>query len=734
MEHASLDNQLRYTGLDIIGNAPWGTHFCNFFHSKNDLLETLVPYFKAGLENNEFCLWITSDPVTVDDALASLRNGIPHLDQYLTSEAIEVLPHAEWYLKDGVFDPKRVVNGWNEKLDAALARGHEGMRVNGNEAWLERHVWKDFIEYERELNKSINGKRMIVLCTYPLAKCNGADVLDVAQVHEMAAAMRNGEWEIVEKQELKRSKAELIKLKDEVKKLVEERSNELMQALQEAKFSAERFSRVFHLNSFLPMVLSEYDDGRYIEVNASFTDLFGFTHDEVIGKTVRDLNVWVDPGQRDTFVATIKQGGIVKNAEVKLKTKHGKILDVRFSMIVIPMNDGPKVLSMALDCTEQKIAERMLRKSEQNLDILINSSPGEIWLASRDLKLVKSNKAFFNSLKKLTNIEISEGDPLIAPGLPEETKELWERLYNQALMGENVVHINHVVEPDGSELYNEIGLNPVKDEDHNIIGIGCFSNDITELIQFRKSLEQKVSIRTQELQKALKKEKELTAWKARFGSMVSHEFRLPLATIKNTANYVRKHKNRITPESLSNKIGIVLEQANLMSRMVDDLLTLGRADENKMEVTKRKVEIRSFFELLKNDMEEMDNGSHTIVCHFDFKQKYIDADDDLLRNIFVNLLSNAIKFSPGKSQVWVFARDLGENVRIEIKDEGIGISETDLLKIFEPFQRGQNSKGIKGTGLGLSIVKKAIDLIGGTIEVVSKPGNGSTFAVTIPVK
>lgn len=734
MEHSELENQLRCTGIDVIGAAPWGTHFCNFFHSKQDLLETLVPYFKAGLESNEFCLWITSDPVSVDDALTSLRNRIPLLEQYLSSHALEVLPHAEWYLKDGVFDPKHVIDGWNEKLSQALARGHEGMRVNGNEAWLERHVWKDFIEYERALNNSLSGKRMLVLCTYPLEKCNGADVLDVAYAHEMAAAMRNGKLEIVEKPELKRSKAEISKLKEEVEKLVEERSSQLMRALQEVKSSAERFSRLFHLNPFLPMVLSEFDDGRYIEVNASFADLCGFTRDEVIGKTVRQLDFWVDPTQRDAFVATIKQGGVVKNAEVKLKAKSGKLLDVRFSMICIPMNDGQKILSMALDLTDQKIAERRLRESEQNLDILINSSPGEIWLVSTDLKLVKANKAFFKSLKRFTNMDIAEGDPLIAPGLPDEMKQLWDRLYGQALAGENVVHINHIVGPGSLEFYREIGLNPVRGENNIIIGIGCFSNDITELIQFRKSLEAKVALRTQELQKALEKEKELTAWKARFASMVSHEFRLPLATIKNTANYLRKYKSRLAPESLSDKIALVVEQADLMIRMTEDLLVLGRADENKIAVVRRKVELRSFFESLKQGMEEIHTGSHTIVFHFDFEHKYIDADDDLLRNIFVNLLSNAIKFSPGKSHVWVGIHDLGEKLRIEVKDEGIGIPEADLVKIFEPFERGTNATGIQGTGLGLSIVKKAVDLMGGTIDVFSKPGEGSVFSVTIPVR
>lgn len=733
MKSTNIENQPRFTGIDVIGNAPWGTHFCSFYYSKQDMLAMLVPYFKAGLENNEFCLWITSDPVSVDDALASLGNAIPLLDQYLMSNALEVLPHADWYLKDGVFDPNRVIDGWDEKLNKALARGHVGMRVNGNEAWLERQVWKDFIDYEHELNNSIIGKQMIVMCTYPLDKCSGADVLDVAHVHDMAAAMRNGQWEIVEKPQLKRTKAEIEKLKDEVEKLADERNVQLTQALQDLKVSAERFSRLFHLNPFIPMVLSELDDGRYIEVNASFTDVFGFTPDEVIGKTVTEFDFWVSPVQRDTFVANIKQGGMVKNAEVKLKAKNGKILDVRFSMIAIQMNDGPKMLSMALDFTEQKVAESMLSESEQNLDILINSSPGEIWLASKDLRLVKANKAFFKRISKTIDAEIKEGDPLIMSALNEETKKLWEKLYNQALLGDNIVHIESVIEPDGAELYIEVRLNPVRSEENSIIGIGCFSNDITELIQFRKSLELKVSLRTEELQKALEKERELTVWKARFASMVSHEFRIPLATIKNTANYLRKYRNRQTPDSLSHRAGIVLEQVDHMTRMMEDLLVLGRADENKIAITKRKVEVRSFFESLKNDMLEFDNGSHEIVCEFDFERKYIEADDDLLRNVFVNLLSNAIKFSPGRSRVWVHVHVLGEHLRIEIKDEGIGISEDELAQIFEPFERGKNANGIQGTGLGLSIVKKAVDLMGGVIDVASEPGNGSLFSVTIPV-
>src|SRR2546425_13132674 len=87
---------------------------------------------------------------------------------YTTLFRSEIVPHQEWYLERGIFDSHRVINGWNEKLDEALSRGYEGVRVHGNEAWLTERDWKNFVGYERRLNEVLANKRMIVLCTYPL--------------------------------------------------------------------------------------------------------------------------------------------------------------------------------------------------------------------------------------------------------------------------------------------------------------------------------------------------------------------------------------------------------------------------------------------------------------------------------------------------------------------------------------------------------------------------------------
>ncbi|MBA4349264.1 MAG: histidine kinase, partial [Thermodesulfovibrio sp.] len=107
-----MEKKLRKTGVDSIGDVPWGTHLCQFYNNKKDLIDILVPYFKTGLENNEFCLWVTSKPLSEKEAKEAVRMVVPDLDRYLKKGQIEIIPHAEWYLKDGVFNSQRVLNAW----------------------------------------------------------------------------------------------------------------------------------------------------------------------------------------------------------------------------------------------------------------------------------------------------------------------------------------------------------------------------------------------------------------------------------------------------------------------------------------------------------------------------------------------------------------------------------------------------------------------------------------------
>ena len=193
-----MPSRMRKIGIDDLGDMAWGTHLCLFYETKEDLFETVVPYFRAGLENNEFCVWAVSDPVTVEDAKAALRRGIPDFDKHFAAGSIEIIPAREWYLEGGQFDPRRVTQGWHRKLHAAATRGYSGMRASRDAFCLATKQWHTFTEYEQELDRALAGKPLILLCTYALNASQAVDLLDVAKAHHFTAARRNGKWELLE--------------------------------------------------------------------------------------------------------------------------------------------------------------------------------------------------------------------------------------------------------------------------------------------------------------------------------------------------------------------------------------------------------------------------------------------------------------------------------------------------------------------------------------------------------
>ncbi|MBI5740156.1 MAG: MEDS domain-containing protein [Nitrospirae bacterium] len=191
-------SEKRKSGIALIGDMPWGTHFCQFYTTKKDLLDVLVPYFRAGLENNELCVWVTSEFVTVEDALRAMKKGVPGFEQYLAKNQIEIFPYTDWYLRGGKFSMKRTLRMWMQKHNEALKRGFEGMRVSGNPYWIDnKKDWNDFAAYEAEINNVIGGTKLLVLCTYSLKKCGVMEIVDVVKNHEFALAINRGAWQIV---------------------------------------------------------------------------------------------------------------------------------------------------------------------------------------------------------------------------------------------------------------------------------------------------------------------------------------------------------------------------------------------------------------------------------------------------------------------------------------------------------------------------------------------------------
>jgi len=261
----------RRTGIDILGAVPWGTHLCQFYHTQEDLIDILVPYLKSGLDDNEFCMWITAEPLNEEEAKASLKKAVRNLDNYITKGQIEIIDYSDWYTKSGKFDADKVLQGWVEKEKRALERGFDGLRLTGNIIWLERQDWQDFKEYEAIVDSVINNYRMLAICSYSLDKCQMSDVLDVISNHQVALIRKEGKWQLIECAERKRVGEALEKSEEKYRTLVNNIKIGVFRSMPEPR-------------------------GKFLEVNAAMERITGYSRDELLRMNVADL--YVNPRER----------------------------------------------------------------------------------------------------------------------------------------------------------------------------------------------------------------------------------------------------------------------------------------------------------------------------------------------------------------------------------------------------------------------------------------------------
>ncbi|APV45377.1 PAS domain S-box-containing protein [Dehalogenimonas formicexedens] len=262
---------LRQSGIDIIGNVPWGTRFCQFYQSRQDLIDTLVPYFRSGLENNEFCMWITSEPLDVAEAKAALSEAVPDLDSRIASGQIEILSHRDWYLIGGTFDSNRVLAGWVDRLNKALDNGFEGLRLTGNTFWLEKDDWDGFTDYERAVDSVIGQYNMLALCTYSLEKCGATEIIDVIKNHEFALIQQKGQWQLIESSAHRETRQALQRQQEQI--VATYRSMREGLCLHELVFDDS----------------GKAVDYRILEVNPAFESFTGLSRSQSMGKKASAL-------------------------------------------------------------------------------------------------------------------------------------------------------------------------------------------------------------------------------------------------------------------------------------------------------------------------------------------------------------------------------------------------------------------------------------------------------------
>src|SRR5258708_4384738 len=236
-----------------------------------------------------------------------------------------------------------------------------------------------------------------------------------------------------------------------------------------------------------------------------------------------------------------------------------------------------------------------------------------------------------------------------------------------------------------------------------------------------------------EMLKALGREKELSQLKSNFVSMVSHEFRTPLAIIQSSAELLREFFPRMRPAERDEQLASITGNTSRMAGMMEEILVLSRLDAGKLDFQPSVLDLGSFCRRVVDEVLSATSRRCTIELSLGLPLPQANADERLLAHIFTNLLSNAVKYSEPGACVRFAVERAGSLVVCVVRDHGIGISDDDQQQLFSAFHRGSNVGTRPATRLLLLLVKRCVELHGGQVRLESKVGEGTTVSVRLPV-
>ncbi len=511
--------------------------------------------------------------------------------------------------------------------------------------------------------------------------------------------------------------------------------------------SEEKFSRAFYASPNL-MAITRPEDGLIIDINESFCHFFGYEREECIGHNTAELQMWVNPEQRDNIVQRLKQTGSALYEPVELRTKSGEIRSVIDSLVFINIGNQECLLSVATDITERKRAEKELLDARLLFEGVVQQSPVPMALAKPTGELI-FNKACADFLHTWDEPTLVQGVKL------QEMRQPWKDYDSQgkplstmdlplakALRGETTQNLElQVVRKDGTRKWEMVTGSPIYDSEGNLIAGFATFPDITErkeaeeaLRIHKERLEELVGQRTEELRLARDEANAANKAKSAFLANMSHELRTPLNAILGFSQMMRQDTglNRSQLEILD----IINNSGEHLLKLINDVLEIAKIEAGKLQLELAPMDlqevVREVSDMMRLRAEQ--KGLKLEVDQSSQFPRYINGDEARLRQILVNLLSNAVKFTErgGVTLRLGGTKNNQHHLVIEVEDTGPGISADDQKLLFKPFVQLREGAEEGGTGLGLSIVQQFVHLMGGAITVRSEPGKGSLFRVELP--
>lgn len=478
------------------------------------------------------------------------------------------------------------------------------------------------------------------------------------------------------------------------------------QAEEALKESEEKFSKAFNASAIL-VAINRLEDGKFLEVNDSFTRITGYTRKEAIGRNATDLDIWVDEGERAKIIKTHKENNKVCNEEIRIRNKSGEILTGLYSSEPITIGGELCYLHTITDITEQKQSQELLRTAYQN-------SPLGIYIM-QDEKLQYTNP----QLQKITGYSQKEllGRELLSIVAIEDS-DVVRSSTAFTLQEESPYPCEYrILSKTGQIKWVMQTVSPIRYEGREAI-LGNFM-DITE----RKYLERKVI-----------EYEELSKMKSDLLATVSHELRTPLATIKGYSTMMVDYLPRLSSSEIKDYLKSIDNSTDRLTKLVDNLLDTSRMEAGLLKLEKSPTSIPQLIQRVAADANIM-NSNHKIVTNLNYRLPRVNIDVKRIRQVLDNLIDNAIKYSPQGTEVLISAKRNGRELLVGVSDQGPGIPAEELSNIFDRMYRIEQrpSSGVDGLGLGLYICQRLVEAHGGQVWAESTVGKGSTIQFTLPI-
>lgn len=817
-------------GTDVFGSLPWGTHFCLFHQTQEELLEVLVPFLAQGLQNNELCVWIASGPSEVDQAKQLLGLVVKNLDEYIRRGQIEILDYSRWYRSTDQLQVDDLMQRWAEKLRLALASGYQGLRATGSTHWLEKQDWPFFLTYEAAVSDTIGQCRVIAMCNYDLARCGPFEIIDLASKHQFTLIKQNGQWQTIQSRDYQKTEAQRRDSEERFRTMFEKvaigvalvdgrarivLSNPSLQ--QMLGYTAEELQdlpieQITHpedLRLDLPLtgeLLSGKRDGyqlekRYVRKdgrilwgrltaslirrgNPAETLCIGMVEDitarkqaeQAIRKSqamlvraqqVADIgswewdiitgeSLWSDqiyrifgykpqefPSSYEAFMAAIGPenhqraeaattkalAGEPYSMECRITRPDGSARDilVQADMDFDETGKPVRMTGTALDITDRKAAQEALAASEDRYRNLFDRMTEGFALHEIvcdqsgqpcDYRFLEVNAGF----EKLTGLKWQDVVGRLVSEVLPTLESHWVQIYSQVALTGQPAHFEEY-SASLQRHYEVYAYCPAPRQ------FAVLFLDISE----RKKAEQALLSTREQLWQAQKME----AIGVLAGG-VAHDFRNQLTIIRGYADLLQRRLPKADPAS--QPIQEILKATQRSADLTTSLLAFSRKQDLNPQATDLNQAIAELLKTLRSMAGE------EIQVSFVPGQGLggVQIDRSQFQQAIINLVANARDAMPNGGQLTIQTAGVkmdepagkvhgckpGSYVQVTVRDTGIGMDEQILQHIFEPFF---TTKPVgSGTGLGLAMVYGFVQQSGGTIEVHSRPGQGTMFQMCFP--